>query len=133
MKVFAFFLAIVCTSNVFSQDTMYTKEGSLIPGKVIEISETKITYKKSSYLDGPLYVINRSTISKIDFSNGTKEVLPDVPSSKKTDNAEKTPLTIIKAKNGSSEYTFEGAVPSYYLRTWSVNRNYNYRPFIFWH
>ena len=129
-----FLMSIIFTSKVFSQDTMYTREGSLIPGKVVEISDTKIKYKKSSYLEGPLYVINKSTISKIEYKNGVKEVFPDEPMyNNSNDNKDKTPLTIVRAKNSSSDYTLEGALPYYFLWSWSgLGRNQN-RSFIFFH
>lgn len=96
---------------------MYTCEGSLIPAKVIEISDNKIKYKKSNNLNGPLYVIDKSTITMIEYKNGTKEVFP--VSKKDSSDNNSTKLTEVKAKQHNSDGSIEEILPYYYLREWS--------------
>lgn len=75
MKTFAFFiLASLFSSYSFSQDTLYTTDGSVLAGRVTEINQDAIKYKKSSNPDGPVYVLNKSDIVLIEYQNGSKEV-----------------------------------------------------------
>ncbi len=58
----------------FSQDTLYTKEGQTINGKVTEVTQDQIKYKKASNPDGPSYVISTSDVVLIHYKNGSKDV-----------------------------------------------------------
>ena len=52
-------------------DRINTNNGLLlIEGKVIEVSETEIKYKKCNDLDGPTYSILKSEVSIINYANG---------------------------------------------------------------
>jgi hypothetical protein len=62
-------------TQMFSQDTLVLNSGKVILGKVEEIGSDQIKYKKPERMDGPLYVLNRSDVSSISYSNGTKEIL----------------------------------------------------------
>ncbi|MDP3558647.1 MAG: hypothetical protein Q8T03_14840 [Bacteroidota bacterium] len=136
MKAFTLFtIALTYSLTVLSQDTMHTQEGSLIAGKVIEISENKIKYKKSTNLNGPLYVIDKSTITMIEYKNGTQEVFPKTK--KVSDSNNSTELTIVKAKEHSCYNSFEEVLPGYYLRQqsrrtgWTWGWGYNFSYFFF--
>jgi hypothetical protein len=67
-------IAFLFSIRLLSQDTLYTKEGKVISGKVIEITQNDIKFKKSSNLDGPLYVISKSEVVVIEYKNGSKDV-----------------------------------------------------------
>ncbi|MCE3228328.1 MAG: hypothetical protein K0S32_2879 [Bacteroidetes bacterium] len=72
--VFTLFLA-VCSLISFSQsDTLYTAKKK-IPCKIYEINEFEIKYRMASALDGPVYVIDKSTVKKYTLSNGFTEML----------------------------------------------------------
>ncbi|MES2681643.1 MAG: hypothetical protein V4635_17240 [Bacteroidota bacterium] len=75
MKSFICFTVLfLLTGNLFSQDTLITKNGELIGAKVLEINEDEVKYKKSSNPDGPLYVIKKSEVVVIEYQNGTRDV-----------------------------------------------------------
>jgi hypothetical protein len=75
MKGFIGFIVMCLLSgNVFSQDTLITKDGEMIGAKVLEINQEEIRYKKSSNPDGPLYVIKKSEVVVIEYQNGTRDV-----------------------------------------------------------
>jgi hypothetical protein len=76
MKAITLFLvaASLCSMRLFAQDTLYTKTGSVVNAKVVEIGQDQIKYKKASNPDGPLYVMNTSDLVLIHFKNGSKEV-----------------------------------------------------------
>ena len=57
-----------------SCDNIILFDGKEILGKVIEITENTIKYKRCSYLEGPLLTINKSKIILIQYANGSKEL-----------------------------------------------------------
>ena len=70
----AFVLTAVFGLTAFSQDTLYTTRGKTINGRVTEITQNEIKYKKASNPDGPVYVMDKSDVVLIHYKNGTKEV-----------------------------------------------------------
>jgi hypothetical protein len=72
-KVILMFAALISV-RAFSQDTLYTKTGGVVNAKVIEINQNEIKYKKATNPDGPLYVMDVSSVVLIHFKNGSKEV-----------------------------------------------------------
>jgi hypothetical protein len=56
-----------------AQDTVLMNNGTIIISRITEISSNQIKYKNFLNLDGPTYVIEKSSIQKIIFSNGVKE------------------------------------------------------------
>lgn len=69
---------IAFAASCFGQDTIITRKGSIILGKVLEISPTEIRYKKIENPDGPSYVEDRSAVSIIKYSNGTVDSFPEL-------------------------------------------------------
>jgi len=70
---------IFCAATGFAQaDTLYTNTNRKIPCKIYEINEFEIKYRMASALDGPYFVVEKSTIRKYTLSNGyTEMLLPD--------------------------------------------------------
>jgi hypothetical protein len=62
-----------------AQDTIYHKNTSVIIGKVLEISQDEIKYKRSGMEDGPLFTEKKKNIESIHYSNGTKDVFNATP------------------------------------------------------
>ena len=54
-------------------DTIILKTGSLLTGKVEEIGQSEIKYRKCNNLTGPLISISKSEVSSIQYSNGTRD------------------------------------------------------------
>lgn len=77
MKKILFFLSIIFISgNIFSQaDTLYFQKNKKIACKIAEINESEIKYKLAANLDGPLYVVDKSTVIKYTLANGFTEML----------------------------------------------------------
>ncbi len=67
-------LLMITSFGAFSQDTLFTRNGQVIPAKVYEITQTDIKYKKPSNPDGPLYTISKEDIAVIEYKNGSKDV-----------------------------------------------------------
>lgn len=55
-------------------DTIILKSGAVITGKVEEIGQTELKYKRCDNLTGPLISLLNSNVSKILYSNGTSEL-----------------------------------------------------------
>lgn len=69
---------IVFTVNCFGQDTIITRKGEKILGKVLEVSPKEIKYKKVGNNEGPLYVEEKSVVIKIKYSNGSVDSFPEI-------------------------------------------------------
>lgn len=67
-------LIIACSSNIFAQDKIVKTTNDTIEGKVIEINLSEIRYKKLNNIEGPTYVIAKSSIQKIIYENGETEI-----------------------------------------------------------
>lgn len=130
MKTVGLFILLAISSFVgFSQDTLYTKEGKTINGKVTEITQTEIKYKSAANPDGPQYVINKSDIVLIQYKNGSKDVFQN-SSSTTIDNSNQnnsnannpvyiTPRPRVNVIVAAGPYLTWG-------RRWGYNRPYNY-------
>lgn len=75
IHILVFILICISSNNVFSQDVIIKMSGEEIESKIIEINTTEIKYKKHSLPDGPLYVIQKSEVFMIKYSNGEKELI----------------------------------------------------------
>lgn len=74
-----FFVLFLFTSLAYSQDVLYTTSGNKIASKVLEINAQDIKYKDFKNIEGPTYVIAKSDIVLIQYSNGITEVLNSNP------------------------------------------------------
>ena len=68
-----FFFLLVCASGLNAQDKIYKKGGEVIKAKVIEIGVDEIKYKVFDNPEGPIYVIDKDRILKVEFENGKTE------------------------------------------------------------
>ena len=62
------FIAFTCAC--FAQDIIVTKDSKRIDAKVMEVNTDNVKYKRTDYLDGPLYTIRKSDIVTIVYQNG---------------------------------------------------------------
>lgn len=69
----AFF--ILCSIIANAQDIIVKNDKTEIKGKVTEISETLIKYKKWDNLDGPIYNIFKNEVFMIVYANGHRETI----------------------------------------------------------
>ncbi len=54
-------------------DLITLRSGDQVMARVVEITEDKIKYKRCDNLEGPMFVVNKATVSSIRYSNGTLE------------------------------------------------------------
>lgn len=70
--------SLFCASAFSQADTIYIKNKQKIACKIIEINPEDIKYKRAELPDGPIYVVEKTTIWKYCLSNGVCEtILPD--------------------------------------------------------
>ncbi len=66
------FIAISITG--FSQDVITQKSGEDIQGKILEVNQTEIKYKKFDNQNGPTFTLLKSDVLMIRYENGTKDI-----------------------------------------------------------
>jgi hypothetical protein len=75
MKKFTLLGFALClfSTALFAQDKIYKKKGPVINAKVIEIGVDEIKYKLTDDPDGPIYVVDKSTLKEIVYADGRTE------------------------------------------------------------
>ena len=71
-KILFLVLVLFAGKTAFCQDTIHLVNHQIIVSKVIEINPKQVKYKISSYPDGPLYVVNKTSVDKIVYADGMK-------------------------------------------------------------
>jgi hypothetical protein len=73
-KMYLILAAVLFTTftatTIYAQDIIVTKKGTKIEAKISEIGLETVKYKEFSYQDGPDYVMKKSEIASILYSNG---------------------------------------------------------------
>lgn len=64
---------ILAGASLQAQDKIYRKNGQVIKVKVIEIGVSEIKYKLHGDIEGPVYVLEKDRIRKIEYQNGTTD------------------------------------------------------------
>ncbi len=73
MKHIYLLLVLFSISNSFGQDIILMNDSELIRAKITKITNDIVQYNRFDNLDGPLYELPTSLITKIDFENGTEQ------------------------------------------------------------
>jgi hypothetical protein len=69
---------IMFVSDCFAQDTIFMRNDQRIPCNIVEVTSTEVKYKKWELSDGPLYIENKSLVSRIKYKNGFTDVFQEV-------------------------------------------------------
>lgn len=77
--LFILFTTFLFAITAYSQDILYTTAGNKLLAKVLEINTKDIKYKDFNNIEGPTYVISKTDIVLIQYSNGVTEVINDNP------------------------------------------------------
>ena len=72
-KILLIITVLFLAFHVSAQDKIYKKKGNVIEAKVIEIGTDEIKYYLTSSPDGPVYVVDKSSLNRIEFSDGRVE------------------------------------------------------------
>jgi len=80
MKKLLILSTLLLLSNfITAQDTITTQNNRVIVAKIMEVTPTTLKYKKFDMPDGPDFILERSTVKKIVYKNGTVEVIDPIP------------------------------------------------------
>ena len=74
MKYIFLFSILFCAAVLNAQDVIYKKDNTKIEAKIIEINQSEVRYKMFANPDGPLYIMYKSDVVKIEYPNGQVEV-----------------------------------------------------------
>ena len=77
---------------VYSQDTLYRSNGKVVPVVIVKVDSTSIKYKQIGDTSSLIYIVDRTFVSKIAYSNG------------QTKNFGPTTQTGLKPTNTSPDY-----------------------------
>lgn len=72
-------LCAVLLVPMFAQDIIVTTESERIDGKVLEVSDTEIKYKRADNPNGPTFVLSTTKISSIIYKNGEVQTFKQQP------------------------------------------------------
>lgn len=67
-----------------AQDIIIMRDATEVKAKVLQVTDTQISYKQFDNLDGPTYFKSRSEIFFVKYANGTKEVFNVFPTDNST-------------------------------------------------
>ncbi|NVO83651.1 hypothetical protein [Hymenobacter terrestris] len=67
-------LLLISAFTAQAQDMLTKQSGEEIAVKVVEISPTGVTYRRTDNPDGPLITVRKTDVFMIRYANGTKEV-----------------------------------------------------------
>ncbi|GIV27953.1 MAG: hypothetical protein KatS3mg027_1767 [Bacteroidia bacterium] len=74
-KFFMMCYVLVFTSTIIAQDMIFKTNGEVIEGKVVEITDLLVKYKKINIPGNVIYSIAKSNVSKIVYANGKEEII----------------------------------------------------------
>jgi hypothetical protein len=73
--ILLFSFGLLCIGANSQSDTLYTTGKAKIACKIYEINDYEIKYRRAEALDGPIFVIDKSTVLKYSLSTGFSEIL----------------------------------------------------------
>lgn len=73
-RFFVMLALAVCCLSALAQDVLVKKDGSSLLGRVEEVTETEVKYRKVDNPDGPLYTIKVADLMRINYENGQSDV-----------------------------------------------------------
>jgi hypothetical protein len=69
-----------------AQDVIFTNSGKVYEGKIVEITDNYIKYKKKENPDGPVYSLDKSMVTKIKYENNKEEIVNSASSAQNSNN-----------------------------------------------
>lgn len=83
-------LSLIILPAAMAQDVIVQRDGNIIMGKVLEINNQTISYKKADNPDGPLYSLKAEELLSIRFENGTQENFQQVADNADSEDADES-------------------------------------------
>lgn len=64
--------------NCFGQDSLRMRSGTSVAVKLMEIKPYELVYKRFDNPEGPVYILNKSEVSSVLYSNGAVDTFPRI-------------------------------------------------------
>ena len=84
--------------KLFSQDTIVKTDSTIIIGKVLEITNTEISYKELNSSVPTIYIVAKENVALVKYQNGTKDVFNEMKIPVKQETTESKPATLVEKK-----------------------------------
>lgn len=65
---------LLCCLAGMAQDVIVCKDGTSLLGKVAEVTEAEVKYRKADNPDGPLYTLKVADLMRINYENGQSDI-----------------------------------------------------------
>lgn len=65
---------LLCCLAGMAQDVIVCKDGTSLLGKVTEVTEAEVKYRKADNPDGPLYTLKIADLMRINYENGQSDI-----------------------------------------------------------
>lgn len=75
MKKLFSLIFIFAGVGLYSQDTLFLKNGDKKVIKLVEVTPIEVKYKRADVAEGPVYILDRREIVKVKYANGEEEQL----------------------------------------------------------
>ena len=79
LPIITTFLALNFLGNVKAQDTLFLKNGTVVPSKILQVSSSEISYKRMDNPDGPTFTTPSSDIFVVKYQNGVRDTIKTAP------------------------------------------------------
>lgn len=132
MKRF-FLIAIFAMINYITnaQDVIILLNTEEIEAKVTTVTQSQVTYKRWSNLEGPTYTIDKTQIFYIKYQNGEKDIIytpynSDIRTHNQLNSTASSPITFRGYANVGTIFTGDGGGPTFDISIGAKIHNYLY-------
>lgn len=74
-KIFVALSLLLCCLTASAYDVIVKNDGTSLMGKVVEISDTEVKYRRADNPDGPIYTLKVADIMRINYENGQSDLM----------------------------------------------------------
>lgn len=105
-KILMMLSLLLCWLTGTAQDVIVNKDGTSLLGKVVEVTDTEVKYRKADNPDGPIYTLKTADLMRINYENGQSDIFakdgmtPSTVLPSPTGNVKDTSLLNIYKKEG---------------------------------
>lgn len=105
-KILMMLSLLLCWLTGTAQDVIVNKDGTSLLGKVVEVTDTEVKYRKADNPDGPIYTLKTADLMRINYENGQSDIFakdgmtPSTVLPSPTGNVKDTSLLNIYKKDG---------------------------------
>lgn len=119
-KIFILLACVLLSSlSLKAQDIITKKDGTAIDAKIIAVSDDIVDYKRSNYLDGPVFSISVLDIDRITYANGDVQKFENVEAQEATSRGITLGMKYSEYKNLYDHHEYIPDPRDHYYPVWS--------------